>query len=365
MKGALFGIFIVLLSLEVFCYHVKNVNLFSEEFTDDYSERIDSILDTKPPRIFNGLVIVTENEKTKYIREEGFSFMKEKLPVSYNSKYRIMSNSMEITAVLVLREAERGNIDLHKTINTYLPDLKQGWTNKVSVHHLLNMSSGLINLEQPLIFDSGNGYSHNNLNYTLLGRIVEQVTGREYAEIVNELFDELGMSRAYCYQLEGPNEGIINGYWNGEDSTDLVDINSLGFTVQDWQDFIPAGGIVSTVADVGIWDEKLHGGEILGDEYYQLLITPSNRGAHPVFDNDTIGYAYGVRVDNRYSILCLGDGGHGLGFISCKFYIPEKKVGVIIWENICPKESNPLTNDATYYFENEIRRIIMTSNLVN
>ena len=325
-KGAL----MILAMLGACNNQVRNINKLPVELSDDYSGRIDSIIDTKSPRIFNGLVIVTENGKTKYIREEGFSFFEQKLPVSYNSKYRIMSNSKEVTAVLVLREAEKGNLDLHNPISTYLPNLKQDWTNTVTIHQLLNMSSGIVDIEQPLLYNAGKRYHYSNLGYSLLGRIIEQVTGREFAENANELFDDLGMNRAYCYQLEGPNEGIINGYWLGTDSLELVDINSMGFTVQDWQDFIPAGGIVSTVADLGVWDEKLHGGEILSDEYYQMLITPSNRGAHPVFDNDTIGYAYGMRVDDRYSTLCFGDGGHGLGFISCKFYIPEKKVGVIV-----------------------------------
>lgn len=343
----------------------KNKNVKEKEHEDDFSARIDSLIETTSPRFFNGVVLITKKGETKYLKEWGYSDFENKTPISIDDQFRIMSNSKQITAVLVLREVEKGNIDLQSPIHEYLPNLKQAWAKKVTVHHLLNMSSGIVDIEEPLVFEAGKGYRYSNPGYGLLGRIIENVTGKEYVQAANHLFKELGMEDSYCYELDKPSNGLINGYWliNGE--VDLVDFDSLSFTKETWKDFIPAGGIISNVHDLNKWDAKLHNGKILNTDYYKLMITSSNTGPHAAFDNDTIGYAYGLRIHDRHPIKHLGHGGRGLGFASIKFYIPGKDVDVIVWENVYSRDPSFMAGDIVYHFENEIRKIVLNSNLVN
>jgi len=164
-----------------------------------------------------------------------------KTPISIKDKYRIMSNSKQITAVLILKEVEKGNIDLQSPINQYLPDLKQAWASEITVHQLLNMSSGIEEMDKPLLFEPGKGYRYSNPSYGLLGRIIENITGREYVSVANDLFKELGMDDTYCYDLDKTDEGLINGYWLENGELKLVEFDSIGFTKESWKDFIPAG----------------------------------------------------------------------------------------------------------------------------
>jgi CubicO group peptidase (beta-lactamase class C family) len=62
-----------------------------------------------------------------------------------------MSNSKQITAVLVLQAAEQGKLDLQTPIKKYLPAITQSWADTVTVHNLLNHTHGIVDLEKPVI----------------------------------------------------------------------------------------------------------------------------------------------------------------------------------------------------------------------
>ncbi len=105
---------------------VENKN--KVELVDDYSAKIDSLIATTNPRKFNGVILITQNGETKYSKEYGFSDFEKKIPINLNDNFRIQSNSKQITAVLILKEVEKGNIHLNNTIKKYLPELNSTWT---------------------------------------------------------------------------------------------------------------------------------------------------------------------------------------------------------------------------------------------
>ena len=119
---------------------------------DDYSAKIDSLIAANYPRSFNGLIWITQKGKTKYLKTNGYANVGAKTPFRLNDRFRIQSNSKQITAVLVLKEVEKGKIDLHEPIRKYLPDFKQDWADTVTVHHLLNNTAGIVNINKPLSF---------------------------------------------------------------------------------------------------------------------------------------------------------------------------------------------------------------------
>ena len=169
---------------------------------DDYTAKIDSLILTTSPRKFNGVILITQNGKTKYSKTYGFSNFEENIPITLEDNFRIQSNSKQITAVLILKEVETGRINLNHPISNYLPGFEQSWVDSVTVHHLLNMSSGIISLDKPLIFEPGTAYKYSNTAYGLLGRILSHVTGKKYVDLANGLFKELGMNNTYCYEFE-------------------------------------------------------------------------------------------------------------------------------------------------------------------
>jgi len=326
---------------------------------DDYTSRIDSLILTKNPRGFNGVVLITQKGKIKYSKASGYSDFEKKIPLTLKDNFRIQSNSKQITAVLILKEVEKGNLSLEKPITTYLPDLKQPWADTVTVHQLLNMSAGIVSLDKPLAFKPGTDFYYSNPAYGLLGRLIEKTTGKKFIEVANNLFKELRMNNTYCYEIDKSNIGLIKGYWLLKDSINLVNFKSLNFTDETWTNFIPAGGIISNAIDLNSWDTKLHNGKILQKKSYVAMVNSMIIDSDFTFSEKKSNYGYGVNINEEEPIKYIGHAGRGIGYVSLKFYIPAKKLDVIILENIYYRDNN-----IVYYFEKNIRQIVMNSNLV-
>lgn len=330
-------------------------NLYAQQI-DDYSARIDSLIQTTSPRSFNGVILVTQKGKTKYAKAFGYSDFEHKIPLTIKDNFRIQSNSKQITAVLILKEVEKGKIDLQSPIRKYLPALQQSWADTVTVHQLLNFSSGITDINKPLIFKPGTSFFYGVTTYTMLGKIIEKVTGKTFIEVANNLFRELKMNNTFCYEVDKNKDRVINGYINSKNTFKL---NEVGTASQEWIDFIPAGGIISNVKDLNIWDTKLHNGKILKPATYKLMTNYNITAQHIAFGDEKIGYGYGVRISDKTPIKYIGHAGKGVGFASVKVYIPEKDVDIIVLENQYSQDEN-----LVYYFEIKIREIIMNSNLV-
>lgn len=332
---------------------------FGQQRKSDYASQIDSLIQITHPRGFNGVILITKKGKKIYSKVHGYSDFEKKTHLTLQNNFRIQSNSKQITAVLVLKEVEKGNINLEKPIRTYLPDLKQTWADTVTVLQLLNMSAGIINLNRPLAFKPGTGFYYSNPAYGLLGQIIEKSTGKKYAEVANNLFKELKMNNTYCYEINKPNNGLINGYWLTKDSLGLVDFKTFNFTEETWANFLPAGGIISNATDLNIWDTKLHNGKILKTKSYVSMVNSTVIDDDTTFSDKKSNYGYGVNINEDAPIKYIGHSGRGLGFVSFKIYIPAKKLNVIVLENVYYRD-----NIIVYHFEKTIREIIMNSSLV-
>lgn len=321
----------------------------------DYAAQIDSLIKETSPRSFNGVILITQHGKTIYSKAYGYADFENKVPLKLDDNFRIMSNSKQITAALILREVEKGRIDLHSPVRKYLPDLPQAWADKVTVHQLLNFSAGITEIDQPLSFQPGTDFLYGVTTYAMLGHIFEKVSGKKYIEAANDLFKELAMDNSFCYE-EGKKNNVINGYVN---SKNVFALKVHPVQGKDWVDFIPAGGIVSNARDLNIWDEKLHKGKILKPETHKLMTTYDISSQHVAFGAEKNGYGYGVYVSDKTPMKYIGHSGKGLGFASIKMYFPEKDVDVVVLENQFSEDSA-----LHYYYEIKIREIVMNSNLV-
>ena len=72
-------------------------------------------------------------------------------------------------------------------------------------------------------------------------------------------------------------------------------------------------------------------------------------------------YGYGVNINENEPITYIGHRGRGMGFVNFKFYVPNKKLDVIILENVYHDHEDP---KVVYHFETKIRDIVLRSNLV-
>jgi D-alanyl-D-alanine carboxypeptidase len=331
---------------------LSSCNSFGQQ-KEDYSTAIDSLIKTTNVRYFNGVILITQNGKAKYSKAYGYANFDKKIPLNLESQFEIMSNTKQITAVLILKEVEKGKIDLQSPIKKYLPNLTQTWADTVTVHQLLNFSAGIQeDLNKPLLFKPGSDFKYGNAAFSLLGKIVEFSTKKSYSEVANQLFKELKMKNTFCFMKDN-NQNLVSGYINSNNTFKVIEnkiINSVN---------ISAAGIVSTVNDLAIWNDNLHKGKALKPETYKLMTSYSITAQHDVFGKEKVGYGYGIRISENEQTKYIGHTGLGGGFASVNLYFPDKDISLIILENQMNEKM-----DLGYYFEIEIKKILLNSKLI-
>ncbi|KFF01852.1 serine hydrolase domain-containing protein [Chryseobacterium luteum] len=320
---------------------------------NDYTRRIDSLIQSPTsPRPFNGVILITQNGKTKYSKAYGFEDSRTKVPVKMNDQFEIMSNTKQITSVLLLKQFEKGKIDLQAPIKKYLPSLTQPWADSVTVHQLLNHSHGIDDLEKPLLFKPGTQFKYGNLSNILLGKIIENVSGTSYIRLASSLFKELHMNSTFCYSKNN-RRNLVSGHMNKDNKFTPVENSFIS------DENVPADGVITTAEDLVLWNSLLHKGKILNPKSYHLMTSSSMMSQHDVFGKDKMGYGYNIRIVKDNGISFLGHTGLGDGFASLNIYIPGSDVSIIVLENQMSENSGLF-----YYYETLIKDFVLKSSLV-
>ena len=217
-------------------------------------------------------VAVVKGGRTLLAKGYGFADLENDIPATPATVYRIGSITKQFTAAGIMRLAEQGKLSLDDTVQRFLPAFPtQG--NRVTIRHLLNHTSGIRSYTslgpkfgrvtrldlvpdslvalfsgEPFDFKPGDAWRYNNSGYFLLGMIIEKVSGKSYAQYVqDEFFKPLGLnSTVYCDQAP-----IIKrraqGY-NPRPGGGFVNAEPLSMTQP-----YAAGSLCSTVTDLAAW----------------------------------------------------------------------------------------------------------------
>lgn len=315
--------------------------------TETYFKKIDSIMTASAPIQFNGVVLLSQGGKTKFIKSHGYKDFEKKILLKADDQFEIMSNSKQITAVLVLQAAEKGNLDLQVPIKKYLPELKQSWADSVTIHHLLNHTHGIVDTDKPLAFKPGSQFKYGNLSYNLLGKILQNTTKKSFSELANTLFRKLKMEKTFCYDPQH-NQALVSGFMNKENQFQKVENSFLN------KDLLSAAGIVSTVEDLAKWDRALYKGKLLSPEYQKMMMTASTKSQHNAFGKEGMGFGYSVRIITEKGLNYFGITGLGDGFTCMNVYFPSTDTSLVILENQMPHDSQYWS-----YKEASIKNIIL------
>lgn len=288
--------------------------------------KIDSLLSASSNKPFNGIILISEDGKPAYSKKFGYSDLDKKEILEFDNQFVIGSVSKQFTAVLVLREFDKKGLKLSVSIRNYLPELNQSWADSVTVHHLLTHMHGITQLDQPTVFKAGSQYSYSQIGYDLLAKIVEKTSGKSFAALSQELFEECGMKHTFHPEVKKYKK-LVKGHTEAENG-------NIEFEEKTFQNYAAAGSFISTAEDLTIWNKLLYSGKLLKKRTMKLLKT-KQQGAvrnHPIFG--ITEYGYGITVDTKDNILQFGQTGFAPGFVSMNYYFPKNKMSVIVLENI-------------------------------
>ncbi|MBO0593231.1 beta-lactamase family protein [Cellulophaga sp. E16_2] len=294
-----------------------------QENKESYSNLVSSIDAIVHKHEFNGVILVATDTTTIYSNVVGFSDLDPKTRIKFSDQFVIGSISKQITAVLILREFEKGNLRLEDTIHNYLEKIKQPWSKKITIHHLLTHTHGISDIEKPLEFTEGTQFKYSQLGYELLAQILEKITGKSFEISATELFEEHKLKNTFHPQHK-KYHNLVKGYVENEQGILIFAPNSL-------DNYVPAGGFISNATDLKKWNQKLYSGQLVTKESLKLMTTKYATRIHPIFE--TVEYGYGLLFKEGEENIQIGALGYSPGFVSACYYYPQDKTQVIVLEN--------------------------------
>jgi CubicO group peptidase (beta-lactamase class C family) len=282
----------------------------------------------------------------------GFANVKEKLPMTPATKFRMASHSKVFTAIAIMQLREQGKLRLDDPVTKYLPwfTLKPAGEDDgpITIEQLLTHSSGLpreagdhwssndfptteevkqLMRDRQAAFPPATRWKYSNLAYTIAGMIVEAVSGQTWAAYLQaNIFEPLGMGNS-SVDREVP--GLTVGYGRRmPDGTreviPFIDARGMG----------PATGLTSNVEDMAKFvSAQFRRGPRGGN---RILATGSLREMHRVRsleNNWTTGTGIGFGINRFRDKVYVGHGGGYLGNTTMTSIQLDSKVGVIVLTN--------------------------------
>lgn len=320
-----------------------------------------------------GAVLHIEHDGGVYERAYGrLSYEADARPVETSTVYDAASLSKVLsTAPSVLKLAEEGKIDLDAKLSAYFPECANGGKEAITIRHLLTHSSGLpaglpakpawhgdaaahaLACSQVVTHPPGTFFRYSDINYILLGQLVQKVSGMPLDEFARtRIFAPLKMlDTGYLplRRMDAARAALIAPTQKGAESAgsahgDLAPGQLLQGVVHDptarrMDGVAGSAGVFTTARDVARYARMLlRGGEldgvrILSPESVRLMTTaqsPAGIEALRGLGMD-INSPYAVRP--RGTVFPVGSYGH-TGFTGCVLWIdPGSRTFYVLLSN--------------------------------
>jgi CubicO group peptidase (beta-lactamase class C family) len=330
--------------------------------------------------IAGAVTLIASGDKVLSLEATGSADLKTKKEMKTDSMFWIASMTKPMTAMAVMMLVEEGKLKIEDPVEKYLPEFKGQMLTKekdkekgillvkparpVTVKDLLTHSSGLISkspLQQsqldtltlkesvityamsPLQFDPGSKWSYCNPGISTLGRIIEVVSGKPYADFMQErLFTPLGMKDTTFWPTEEQEMRIAKSYKMNADKSGL-DETPISFLSQPLTNRkrmpLPAGGLFSCAPDlVRIYQMALNGGTLNGKRFLKeetlKQMTSNQLGDMKVSFTEGMNMGLGFHfVKTPMGVtesLSAGSFGHGGAYGTQSWIDPQRKLIMVL-----------------------------------
>lgn len=273
---------------------------------------------------FNGVILIAKDSTIQYEKAFGYSDLKNKTKLKTGDQFYIGSISKQITAVLILREYEKGNLKLSDKLDKYFSEISQPWTRQVTIHHLLTHTHGILEIDKPLEFEVGTQFHYSQIGFGLLAKILEKINHKSFEKLSTELFTQYRLKNT-VHPDHKNYSNLVKGY---EEDKNGEFIYATGNPVK----YIAAGGFISNAEDILKWYQLLYNGRLVKDNSLALMKTRYATRNHPIFDK--IEYGYGLLFQDGEQNIQIGAFGYSPGFPSAAYFYPRNNMYLIVLENI-------------------------------
>jgi len=316
-------------------------------------------------------IAIVNTDSIVFSKGYGYANIEKKLKVDGNTLFAVASNTKAFTASSLAKLVEDGKLKWTDKVIDYIPYFRMYndyVTNHFTIEDLLSHHSGLATFSGDLLWygtsktpqeiitaqqylkpktEFRTTYGYSNIAFLTAGEIIVEISGKSWQDYVAENFiNPLGMSRTLTStnQLKHTNNIATPYYFKDGKNIELKWVN--------WDNIAPAGAIISSVNDFSKWIQlNINKGTIASKKYFSKKSLHRLTTPHTNFNvnaNDekihfkSYGLGWGLQDYEGYKIVSHGGGYDGM--ISKSFFIPEKKIGVVILTNSLNWATSALTN---------------------
>lgn len=298
-------------------------------------------------------VVVVDSSNTLY--KKSFGYIDEKSKVNSNTLFEIGSNSKAFTSMGILELQEEGKLNIDDPVKKYIKDFSmiyKGNEKDITIKQLMQHTSGIPfesiteirpddsksalnktvkSLEgQELNRPPGEKFEYATINYDVLGKIIEEVSGEPYDGYMNSMFKKYGLNNT---KIENKiiKDTYIKGYKLGF-------AKPTSYNAPTYNGNKPAGYIVMNSTDMSKWLRYQ-----LNNASFNKYLTKANK----VPEENNTYYNSGWYVEyEKNKITSFYHGGSNPNFSS--FFLLNKKNDIGI---------GVLTNLNSAYTENIVKEI--------
>jgi CubicO group peptidase (beta-lactamase class C family) len=291
-------------------------------------------------------LIVIHNGKVLVKKAYGMANLEAKTTATTATNYRIASLTKQFTAMAVMVLADRGRLSYEDPLTKFFADFP-AYGQKITVRHLLNHTSGLIDYEavipagttRPLNdadvldllkrqdhtqFAPGSRFRYCNAGYALLALIVGKVSGMSFPGFLREnVLVPAGMKGSTFYDRDdrsAPNRAY--GYTKRSDRFERTDQSLTSSVAGD-------GSLYTSVEDLLRWEQVLNTATLVRPNTLKEAFTPGV----VVPDLKDTGYGFGWFIGRYNGKRVYWHRGGTVGFTSAISRFPDQKLTVIVLAN--------------------------------
>jgi CubicO group peptidase (beta-lactamase class C family) len=340
---SIFALIALLLVSPVF---VSQQHAFSPQNARELERVI--LAELRETNIPGAAVGIVSGDRLIFAKGFGVSNTETEAPVKPDMLFRLGSTTKMFTSAVVVMLAEDGKLGMREPIGKYAKGLNPAVA-ALTCDQLLSHTGGLNDeaqmyglhddtalgetargLTSELLFATpGKIYSYSNPGYWLAGYVIEAVSGKLYADVMDErLFKPLGMTTTTLRPTTAMTWPLSQGH-----DTDVGKpkvIRPFADNAGNW----PAGSIFSSVNDLSRFVIAfMNGGQLDGKQVFSTELIKELSSAHASIPGSDNKYGYGLNLRNMRGVRVIEHAGSRSGFGSQIRMAPDQRFAVIILVN--------------------------------
>ncbi|MFP8490007.1 serine hydrolase domain-containing protein [Gracilimonas sp. Q87] len=264
---------------------------------------------------FWGVVLITDGDQILLEEAFGLADRDKDIASTPQTAFNLASVGKLFTATTILKLAQNGTVSLDEPIGKWIDGLPNNYGQKVTIRHLLQMKSGwgdymsesayqnnpkdfrtvsdyvkLIRSIKPKV-EPDTKMIYSNINYELLGAIIEVASGLSYEEAVNKnIWEPVDMISTGCF-IHEPADSRATPYTKNSNGELVPAYDRMAYRCS------PAGGAYSTVEDLYRYQRAVIDGKLLDERHTALLM---NQFEEDQKNATRFGFAGGIEGANTW-----------------------------------------------------------------